>query len=465
MRKKLIPAMITAVTVAQLSVVNVLAAPEELPEVSPEMTEEGYFTAGREEADQVLLDAAAIQAINARIASTKECCMNDLENEKPYTDGLALNQVLYQQAVEDLTGFINKGYFNMYGERLSAEEAAAMAGNVINPNASEQQYIHYGICTTFTDLRVLPTEYLITDDPGDNDFDYLQNSNIRVNEPVVIRSVSADGLYYLVDTSSCSGWALTSDIAVCADKAEWLDAWKIPSENAIVVTEGRFCLEQSQTSPQLSGLALTMGTVLRKADRSDYGTRIENRSAYYNYPVWIPVRTADGRYSKALGLISMHHGVSEGYLPLTENNILKVAYSMLGDTYGWGGMLSSMDCSLYVQNIYKCFGLELPRNTTWQSKMPVTGVDVSAYTPEMKEAVLDVCPPGTLLYFSGHAMMYLGQENGNYYVISSVSSMMDASGTQKLRVRGVVINTLDTRRANGKTWLESIHTVLVPYLL
>ena len=38
MRKKLIPAMITAVTVAQLSVVNVLAAPEELPEVSPEMT-------------------------------------------------------------------------------------------------------------------------------------------------------------------------------------------------------------------------------------------------------------------------------------------------------------------------------------------------------------------------------------------------------------------------------------------
>ena len=50
MRKKLIPAMITAVTVAQLSVVNVLAAPEELPEVSPEMTEEGYFTAGREEA-------------------------------------------------------------------------------------------------------------------------------------------------------------------------------------------------------------------------------------------------------------------------------------------------------------------------------------------------------------------------------------------------------------------------------
>ena len=67
----------------------------------------------------------------------------------------------------------------------------------------------------------------------------------------------------------------------------------------------------------------------------------------------------------------------KGYLPLTQNNVLDVAFSCIGDEYGWGGMNGNMDCSLYTRNIYKCFGLELPRNTTWQEKVPEKYVNVS----------------------------------------------------------------------------------------
>ena len=62
--------------------------------------------------------------------------------------------------------------------------------------------------------------------------------------------------------------------------------------------------------------------------------------------------------------------------------------------------------------------------------------------------------------------MYLGNQDGREYVISSVSSMMDPqdpAGRAKLRVRSVVINGLDIRRANGKTWLESLDTAVIPW--
>ena len=139
----------------------------------------------------------------------------------------------------------------------------------------------------------------------------------------------------------------------------------------MVVTDSKILLEESNTNPEFSGLMLTMGTVLEKVQPYEYGNMIANRSSYYNYTVWIPVRDDNGMYARKKALISFHHGISEGFLPVSTENIVKQAYTKLGDTYGWGGMLSSVDCSSYVRDVYKCFGLELPRNTTWQAAMPV----------------------------------------------------------------------------------------------
>ena len=73
-----------------------------------------------------------------------------------------------------------------------------------------------------------------------------------------------------------------------------------------------------------------------------------------------------------------------GFLPFTKANISKVAFSALGNTYGWGGSLNSDDCSGYMRNVYKCFGMELARNTTWQSSMPMAKVDMQYMSKEEK---------------------------------------------------------------------------------
>ncbi len=61
-------------------------------------------------------------------------------------------------------------------------------------------------------------------------------------------------------------------------------------------------------------------------------------------------------------------------------------------------------------------------------------------------------------------MFYLGQEEGRHYVLSSVSSMMSPEDGSRLRVRSVVINTLEgTKRANGKTWMEALNQAALPF--
>ena len=285
-----------------------------------------------------------------------------------------------------------------------------------------------------------------------------------MNEPLVITSVSSDGNYYLAKSISCSGWVAAADVALCADKDEWLSAWDFPSEKTLVVYGDKVYTEMSLSGAQTSNLLLTMGTALELADIENPNILIDNRAAYQNYAVWVPIRNEDGSYAKKLTLIPEHADVSEGYLQLTEKNIAKVAFGALGNTYGWGGALLSDDCSGYIRNVYKCFGMELARNTTWQSSMPMAKVNMTDMCREERLTVLDALPFGSILFFNGHEMLYLGKENGKYYVISATGNILEPKeGLNRQRIRSTIINTLDTRRANGVTWLDSLTVVNVPY--
>lgn len=405
-----------------------------------------------------------LQDLNSLFLETDGLNMLDLTKQEETFDGVRLLQLMWKSGMTEAAPYLGGGYYDSTGEPISGPFMVDVLLNMETEELSEEQELRYGICVNRSNLRQLPSDEIITDAVGDNDFDYFQLSSLRVNEPVLVRSVSADKAWYYVDTLALSGWVHAEDIALCRDKEEWMSAWQIPEDRVLVVTGGKFFLEKSNTSAEVSGRMLTMGTVLELAEEDEIGERVTNRSVYHNHVVWLPVREEDGSYTKELALISEHQPVHEGYLPLTTENILETAFSMLGDAYGWGGMLDANDCSGYLRDIYRCFGLELPRNTTWQAAMPVYKYDTKEMSIEEKKEILDTLPAGSLLYFNGHGMMYLGKEGDKYYVISSFSSMMDADGVTRRRVRSVSVNTLDTLRANGHSWLEDIHTMTIPYL-
>jgi hypothetical protein len=88
---------------------------------------------------------------------------------------------------------------------------------------------------------------------------------------------------------------------------------------------------------------------------------------------------------------------------------------------------------------------------------------VADYTDEEKLKVLSELPAGSLLYFPGHLMIFLGMDNETPYVISAVGNMAtsDMSKGDSISVNSVIINSLtDTTRKTGKTWLNCITNIL-----
>jgi len=434
-----------------------------MPEVSEEMLSYDYWLSDVEDKDRVLADKDTVSGLNKAFLSCADSHMNDLVREKGTFDGVKDNLGRWQSAMSELSGFLDGNHYDASENTVSGEYVIDILKNLDDKQASENERTRYGICVNRSDIRAYPTELIIADDPGDNDFDNVQLSGIRVGEPVTIYGESKDGGYYYCHTTCITGWIPSADIALCRNKRQWLKAWQFSDDQVMVVTESKFALESSNTSPELSGLMLTMGTVLQKVEEKDRDKLVTNRSLYYNYPVWIPVRNEEGMYEKRQALISAHHGISDGYLPVTTGNILKQAYAALGDTYGWGGMLDSNDCSGYVRDVYKCFGLELPRNTTWQAAAPSLKYDLSVAEEEDKKKLLDELPPGSVLFFKGHEMIYLGHKDDDYYVISSASSMRDFKSEDKARIRSVIINTLDAKRLSGNRWMDDIYEAMVPY--
>jgi hypothetical protein len=455
--------MAAAWTLSSAAAIPSSAAVSYMPGVTDSMSWPDYWVRNDAHADDVLADWRGITSLNSAMTAKTECQMYDLRSFRTVEEA-GLPERLYASAVSEFQGYLNGKYWDAYGSVVSEEMMRRITGNIRNEDYNGSHAVEYGIITHRTDLRAYPTDEIVTDEQGDVNFDYVQLSSVRVNEPMALLARSGDGRYFYGVTSNCGGWVRAEDVAVCKSRSEWLGAWDLPEDRTLIVTDNRIYLEESNTDPEISGLMLTQGTMLELIPYIAVPGRITNRSPQQNYAVYIPVRLADGSFAKKQALISQHYGVSIGYLPLTKRNILRVAFNMLGDTYGWGGMLGAEDCSGYIRGIYRCFGLELPRNTTWQAEAPALKYDLSSMSDDEKRQILDGLPAGSTLFFRGHEMMYLGTEGGSYYVISAVSSAADPFGPGRIRIRSVVINTLDMKRANNTTWLSNLTAAVIPYL-
>lgn len=445
------------------------AAVRYMPDVTPQMSSGDYWAAKVSNPDQVLASLSDIKALNKEVYA-KSSETRDLANWSETTfNGIEQNEATEKSLTADAKYYANIDvgwWWDEENQEWSAKDAMGhiynnIIPNGIDPDATETMEYKYAICTTRTCMQPFPTDYPLRDDPTDPDFDYLYHTMIRVNEPLLLQTQSADKKYYLALSQGISGWIPAKDVAICKDRAEWLDAWN--TDNVLVVWDDKIYTEDSNTTPQTANRKLPMGTRLPLADASEINGKIGNRTAHNNHVVWMPVRNEDGSFSKELALIGENRKVSEGYLPLTTRNILKVAMNQLGDAYGWGGMLGSEDCSGYMRDVYACFGLDMPRSINRTNGVFKTW-SLSEMDDAEKTAFIKKLPPGTVLAFSGHEMMYLGREGDTLYVISSVSNVVIPGDTSKTRVRGGIINTLDMGRASGNTWLQDLSTAEIPYV-
>ena len=424
------------------------------------MTKSAFWKSQAKSVDKVLMSLDEIKKLNQNIVDASGTKVYDLETiQKP----------LKTTTVEkfEKEGELRQLYAD--GKKINQQEYITKFENALQtskfPDGTERgKKVYYAVVTKRADMKCWPTDEVIGYSKSDPD-DESESYALNVNEPVVIRDVCVvDGkTFYYCQGKVCSGWINAENLAICSSKSEWTNSWKIDitKKDFLVVLQDKITLESSISQPDTSDVRLMLGTILKLVPKTSIPQNLGERGTWNNYVVYLPTRDKNGKYVKQYALISEHYNVSCGFIPMTQANILNVAFSCLGNRYGWGAMLGAMDCSAYTRAIYECFGLVLPRNTTWQQNTPGKVKDVSKMSDIEKQKYLETVPAGSLLYFTGHTMMYVGSYEGRAYVINAAGSLSDSEGAINVKSQySIIINPLTVRRGSGKTWLNNISAVL-----
>ena len=345
---------------------------------------------------------------------------------------------------------IDDGYWN------------TLIANMDRSSVNDSVEVSFGFTVKRTDLKAAPTADFISDSAYDKHYDLNAVAECAPYEAVAILHESKDHKWFYVVSYGYAGWGLAENFCTCDSREDWISR-QTPDE-FLMVADREIRLSYDPYEPDSSGIQIPMGTKLTLVRPEDAPADFNGRSSYNSYIVKVPGRQSDGKLKDVYTLIPASDDVSIGYLPYTRANIINQAFKRLGDRYGWAGMYSANDCSGITREIFACFGFEFPRNGKAQIRMSdMSSQNISKKSDEEKLEVFNQLAPGSLLYFPGHLMIYLGMDNDTPYVISAVGSMATADMAEgdSIPVNSVVINSLtDTTRKTGKTWLSCITNIL-----
>lgn len=248
-----------------------------------------------------------------------------------------------------------------------------------------------------TSFRVLPTQrpfFRSPARPGEGyPFDYFQNSAVWAGTPLLVTHRSADGAWFFAEAGFAYGWLPAADIGWAGTK--FRSAYESGRYAAILADEVSL---QDETGRFLSHAHI--GALFPAVAGSDQ-----------DLSLLVPARDADGEAVIRRARVAAPQAALKP-LPLTPAGLARIANAMLGQPYGWGGLLENRDCSATLRDLFTPFGLWLPRNSRAQATSAGTLLDLADMTPDRKRSILleEGIPFYTLVWLPGHIGLYLGPE-------------------------------------------------------
>lgn len=381
----------------------------------------------RADGDTPLLSAVEIAALNRRIAASTDS-LHDL-TAVPETLSGAQVRAYIDAAAQD---FGDPALPELYAgkEMLGTEEWRAVRENRSYDAVPVVVQVRYAVAAQRTDVRLLPTAEGWYDELGDVNYDALQGTVLDPGEAVLILHTSADSSHVFVMTRDYLGWVRMDHLAR-TDRRTWF-RFAAP-ERYYTVTDAALAL-RAESGP----LLYQLGARIPTGRRTEQGL--------------IPVRDAAGCLI-VRDIHLPHQGLYRGTISPTRNHLVRLAFAPLDTEYGWGGLQGGMDCSSYVQNIYRAMGIFLPRDADVQEH--ALGQIAMTGGAEQRRARLEEMPSGTLLFRPGHVMLYLGTDRaGEPLVIHDISSYYE-DGTKRY-IRRVVVSDLNFLNARGTAALDTL---------
>ena len=400
------------------------------------------------EPDRVILTPGQIARQNARMAA-EEPSIHDLGALPARLEG---EQV--RGWIEGLASMPTRDLFDAAGNQVDASVLAAIQDNVALDAVPASQATRFGMAVRRADLRAFPTALRVFHSPGDSDIDRFQESALFPGDPLVITHESADGEWLFVVSQRYAAWIEKQYVAE-GDRERILA--RASAEPFLVVTGATASTVYTPENPRVSEVQLEMGVRIPVLEGPATGEKINGQVPAAHWVVELPVRGDDGALSFEPALLPRSADVADDYLPMTEANIIRQAFKFLGERYGWGHSYNARDCSGFVSEIYRSFGVLVPRNTSRQSVTPALNrlAFSEADGHDARVAALAEARVGDLIYIPGHVMMMIGHVDGEPFVIHDTAGMSwlpDPDGDLvRLGLSGVVVTPVLPMMANRTT--------------
>ncbi len=380
---------------------------------------------------QIVLDSQAIAAQNARLLQL-DPTVHDLEK---FPAELTVGNV--RPLIEKLSEYPDKELFDAEGRKLEKPQLDALMHSLALESVPESQPTRYGLAVKRADLRTFPTLLRVFNSAEDRDIDRFQESALFPGTPVVIAHESRDGNWWFIVSPLYAAWVEKRFIAEGAAGEVFAYARKTPY---LVVTGATAKTVFTPTRPEVSELQLDMGVRVPLLADWPQAKPVNGQHPYTAHVIELPERAPDGSLRFTPALLPQIADASSDYLPLTRANLLRQGFKFLGERYGWGHSYNARDCSGFVSEVYRSFGVKLPRNSRDQATTPALNriTFTAADDHERRLAVLRDLEVGDLIYIPGHVMMVIGHEKGMPYVIHDTTGISYRDGNGE--VTRVVLN-------------------------
>ncbi len=376
----------------------------------------GFWT-GSNGSDKTIMSKEQIRKFNK----------NNIAAEKLLYDIFAIKDILGRSQLTDKIRSVSKisKYPRIYedGTKVSKQDFARYESLLGLENIKEQNPVKFGLVVRRSNARTYPTDDLLfSEDAKDRDIDRFQETVFFPGEAVAILHQSKDGNWLLVQNYNYIAWVNAEHIAI-GNKREIIDY--VNNDNFLIVTGDKVRTVFNPVEPRVSELQLDMGVRLPLSRPKNLANNLYGQNPYLAHMVLLPVREADGSLAFKHALISRKQDVSIGYLDFTRDNIIRQSFKFLGERYGWGHRFNGRDCTGFIGEIYKSFGILLPRNSGDQAKSAI-GKNIRFSKDSRKEEktkAIRLAKPGDLIYIPGHVVMVLGHDGDELFVIHDVHGL------------------------------------------
>ncbi len=380
-----------------------------VPGVPAEVEYAGYWTRTASNPDELILTPEEIEKFNRENPMNGEGII-DIMSLPAEIDGAEIRGHLAGNA----SYFLEAKLYITSDIPLETAERRRITALMDTSGVPDVIQLKFGVMLRREQGKDWPTMIPLMGVPGDIEFDRAIGSALDMGDPVALLHVSRDGRWSYVRNEMYTCW-IHSDAVAFGDSAVIKE---LTDRTAPLVAVGHRVSVYGAPGDAAAAGAIQMGSFLPL------------RTAGKDFcEVLFPGRGQNNELVAKRGYVRRSSDVSLGFLPYTLRNVYRQCFVLFGRRYGWGGMYEERDCSGYIMDVFRCFNIQLPINSTSQAKAAKAVISLEGMEREIRLELLKSLPGGiSLLQMPGHIMIYMGEINGMPYAIHDFWAWRTPSG-------------------------------------